>query len=1087
MMQKTVIVCLLTLLSLSSFPSLAATEVSENKKFRPPGSDRFIYQGSIQLPAKGRWLVDKSSEGQQPVYLAPSAKDAKQIGQQNKGRRIAAMEQKRKKKQIGYTLRSIVNPAADYARQHDNIGPAATSDLDHKQYKYVLKRFNKVIDAQGQSQSQTQSTGQPAFFLLPKVRFHFSGNEQNSRIKEEDRQLLAISLQPLVDDGKHWLIYTDRTSERELIDQQLLDRYNLVVRPLNTQTDSSESPSLYTYSIITQPATQDTASLPLSLRNPVTGAKKQILWQLSGATAGDASLKKALDIKRQASWRGWYRLSHSPILAGWLQKSFVSRADRRQQQNSNNTSMFAVMGGRAAVRETLQMQLMAPADKDEPRTIDIASIQGVTVKSHPFEKMLAGQKGGQLELADLVPLDHFFLYAAKPATLLPMLDDGAGFLSRLGGTMRKSTIKYFLKEKYLSRLGLNQQWIELFLNSEAVRDCAIIAPDLFFIDGTDITVITRLENPAIILPLLKMIKVSGLSESGIISRETTNNRKAFWAIKDDLLLVSTSRSELQEVIALAESKGKNSLGQSAEFRYMLTQLPVQEQTRAYAYLSDPFIRNLVGPKTKINQLRRMIARAEMEQITARALLGKLDGISPLTLEHLSRQGYLSAELTRKGYSMDEDLLVHSQEYGTVKDLTPLQATPLDKISKQEADNYAQYLEQYNRFWNRFFDPIAIRLNDVQEQGKAALEASVFILPLIDNTIYNSLKEILVNRETGTAMRIPTLSPNPVLLLSLNLREEAWVGLSAKLAEMLSRYARINPAFIDDLGPALHLAINDADPVIALGSGDLMGAFGGNITGMGRNSAMLMLPAALAVLTRPCTLAVETSDPDTSLRYLMNAAKSKRPARRRMTEVNVEFYQVAGEDSWIFSFDIMGMVTLRYGIEIRDGFVMIRNIPWSTPSSIEQISTSPLNGARLAVYPGAGKLQLSGLYAATVEHQSAAAMEGAGLLYPLLESGCADIDTAAKKHLALFGFMPAHPGNGSWQWQNNQVVSSQFGSIYRRQFPKYQQGDSGFGLMQDIEEFAVQMQFEESGLRTQIRWSTVTVRPPHSLGLQQTPK
>ena len=33
--------------------------------------------------------------------------------------------------------------------------------------------------------------------------------------------------------------------------------------------------------------------------------------------------------------------------------------------------------------------------------------------------------------------------------------------------------------------------------------------------------------------------------------------------------------------------------------------------------------------------------------------------------------------------------------------------------------------------------------------------------------------------------------------------------------------------LDDLGPGLHLAVHDADPVIALGSGDLLGAFGSN--------------------------------------------------------------------------------------------------------------------------------------------------------------------------------------------------------------------------------------------------------------------
>ena len=54
--------------------------------------------------------------------------------------------------------------------------------------------------------------------------------------------------------------------------------------------------------------------------------------------------------------------------------------------------------------------------------------------------------------------------------------------------------------------------------------------------------------------------------------------------------------------------------------------------------------------------------------------------------------------------------------------------------------------------------------------------------------------------------------------------------------------------MDDLGPAVHLAVFDADPVIALGSGDVMGAFGGSM--MGTGSDMLMASAALSLLTRP---------------------------------------------------------------------------------------------------------------------------------------------------------------------------------------------------------------------------------------------
>ena len=464
----------------------------------------------------------------------------------------------------------------------------------------------------------------------------------------------------------------------------------------------------------------------------------------------------------------------------------------------------------------------------------------------------------------------------------------------------------------------------------------------------------------------------------------------------------------------------------------------------------------------------MTARAQMEQITAGALLAKLDQLkNPASLATLVERGYLPAALKEQGYSLDPDLVARSKDYGTLADLTTLAELPVGQVTQKEADDYKQYVTNYNRMWRRFFDPIAIRLDDVED---GALEASVFILPLIDNSLYNGLKEVLQTKEEGMPLRVPRFAPDPVLMLSLNIKESAWSEMSGELSQMFMRYAHISPAMMDDLGPALHLAINDADPVIALGSGDLMGAFGGNMIGAGEE--MLMIPVALSLLTRPCTLAVETRDPEATLRYLRMASSAGNPfGRRRDDGFHVDFYQIQGKDSWVLSMDIMGVVKLRYGLEVQDGFLMLRNIPWSSKDKVLSVDTTALNGAKITAWPSACKLQLAGLHASAAEYESATAMKGAGLLYPLVKSGHADIGHAAAEHMKLFGFMPVHPAGGTWSWENHQVVSDSFGSVTQRRHPAYKQGDTDFGLTKDIESLSLQMQFEDDGLRTKVRWKT----------------
>ena len=73
------------------------------------------------------------------------------------------------------------------------------------------------------------------------------------------------------------------------------------------------------------------------------------------------------------------------------------------------------------------------------------------------------------------------------------------------------------------------------------------------------------------------------------------------------------------------------------------------------------------------------------------------------------------------------------------------------------------------------------------------------------------------------------------------------------------------------------------------------------------------------------------------------------------------------------------------------------------------------------------------------------------------------------HKRLFGFAPRHPGDGRWQWEHYQLTSSRYGSVYRRRQPSHTEGDRTFGLLKSLQDVSVHMQFEDTGLRTVVRW------------------
>lgn len=1059
--RLTSLVALLTAASVAS----AAPSVTNTALFQLDKSDYVFYRGEVSLSAEGFWDVSVATSVTDVIqlYMIPPAKTA----EIQMGRRMLAVENERQVRQGQYAVSQLYWPCREYAKQHENIGPAAVTNLDAKKYPYVMESIKRSPYATG-----TNGSKGPFVFLVPSVKF--DGTADNQVPDAAHRKALAVELQPYVDDGKHWVAFTDGSCTREPIDPELVKNYSLTIRPMVTKpagpTTTNALPGDLVYRIVAVRQQGATNPIPLVIRNAPSSGRVNVVWDLAGARTDEKTVMADLRVGRAVAWTPYAMAGDSIVLNTWL-ASVNGRLPNVNGDRGSATSLFGLFGGRAAMQETLQLQNVGPTRDDaSQRTIPVETLKGVEVKSHPYNDMLRGGKGGELPLANVVPCDRVFVHVARPETLLPFLDSGAGFLSLLGTTFTGNSVEYDLKGNYMSRLGATNEWLRLFLRPEVVKEMALVFPDLFFIDGTDVTIVSRLTQPKLIQDLLKLLGVANLTADNVVTRDVGGGRSAFWALRNDLLVTSTSRSELDAVLTLQKNAGKDSLGQSAEFRYMLTQLPARSLTRMYAYFSDPFIRRQVGPAVKIGQLRRTAAHAAMERVAASALLARLDGIRSLdSVEALAGRGYLQTNDLNDSFTIDTNLVVSSKLYGPLTRMNTLTEVPVEKITPAEAATYKTYVDNYSRYWRRYFDPIAIRLDDAPGDS---IEATTFILPLIDNTAYNGLREALLTREDSVELKAPGLAPEPVIMLSLNLRDESWRKIAEGLSEIFMQYGGVSPAVLDDLGPGLHLAIHDADPVIALGSGDLLGALNANLLGAGggRGGEMMFIPVALSVLTRPCSLIVETRNPERTRQFLRQttAGGVERQGRfNRGTDVN--FYQVEGQDSWICSLDIMGLLKLRYGLEVQGSYVVVRNIPWSNKDRVARMDTAPLNGACLQAYPDACEMQLAGLFAAEQDRSLLSARQGLSALYPLVASGYATPDKAAAEQARLFGFKPIHPGDGKWVWDNYELTSSQYGSVHRQKQPAYAKDKSRFGLFNDIETLCVGMQFEDTGLRTVIRW------------------
>jgi hypothetical protein len=1063
----------LLLLAASALAAESPRTVHETRSYTDPKLHMTVVGGEVELPAGADWEVVQPppNAALSSVYFVPPA----ELRAEKRGKVMELAERERKIEIGRWRTQQWYPSILAFARQHQGVGPPSFEALweNRKDQPYLRESLNRSP----WPEDRGSDVKGPFFFLVPQVPV--LGPTQGPMRREEARPLV-LDLRPYVADGKHWVLYSDGRCERRDIDPQLVAKYGLAITAVHPKEPSTKTPTPETFRhrVFALRRADVGAPVEVDLRDDVADERIALSWDLRNAAPGPRDLLGQWATARFMSWVPMLLQPDSTVLRLWtvrLGDLYGAKPPSglslfgQSWRGDRTTNVFDILGGRAAVRETLQLQAIGPpaGTASETQSIPVETLPGVQVKSHPFSAMLGGKEGGRLPLADVVPHDHCFVYFRKPATLIEFLQGGSDFLARTGGLATRSAVDDGLESKYLARLGLGGKWAREFLRHGFVSEVGVILPDLFLLDGTEVTVLMRVSHMGLALAMLRVPGISGLEAGAPLPVRLHDGGTAYWAARGDLLMVSTHPQELDRVLRLSKEGGEDSLGRSAEFRYMLTQLPLRDSTVGYAYLSDPFIRKLVSPATKIGQLRRLHAHADLQAITAGALLYKADGQTGTpTLARLTELGYVPASLSNTDYTLGADLAAESGKYGTLARPASLLLHPVSRVSSSEAAAYKRYLAEYEQFWRQFFDPIAVRWDDT---GSGSFQISTFVLPLVDSQLYNQVRAVVATKEQGRPLDVPSLTPRPLLMLSLNLRQESWVHVARTFSDLFGAYSGLDPELLDYLGPSVHLAIADSDPIIALGSGNVLGAFGGRLATM-RSGWLFLAPFALSVLTRPSTLVVELSDPQKVLTILRRAGYAAAdPGRRR--ETNMSLSKIAGRDAWVYSIDVLGVAGLSFGLEVQGNSLIIRNLPWTQRAAIGSVVRAAMNGALLQASPNAAEQQLPALYASAVAQERAAAVQGMAYLYPLLLSVSGTPEEAAATHARLFGFEPVHPASDQWLWKGGVLASALFGTPRRPQQPEYQGGSRDFGLLpSDVDSFSVNMQFEDAGLRASLRWS-----------------
>jgi hypothetical protein len=488
----------------------------------------------------------------------------------------------------------------------------------------------------------------------------------------------------------------------------------------------------------------------------------------------------------------------------------IDGPNRRQisQQRAEGVDLFNLFSGSLAIQESLQRdtmigdgtqrspapvrpmvkgqvnpkgaerQLQEDEDKRRQQRVPVSSLTGPTVKSHPWGQMLAGKQPNISSLARSVPEDYYFVEFRSLNKLLDTLDVSDLWSKYLFNQAAQEARSQRVGDRLKKQLVIETNALLRPVYDLVVDSVAVTGSDLFVAEGSDVTMLFHIKQEDVFKarmdgflagaekarPDVKRIR-GEFQGIPFVHLETPDREIHVFSAypSPDMHVRSNSRTAFERVLMAIRGQGEvHRLGDTKEFAYIRTLMPQgAPEEDGFVYLSDPFIRRLVGPQVKLTERHRLLCHNHLSMIGHASLLYQTqNGAKPTSLEMLA-QAQCAPGIFGEGklacpdgghYSLAADGMTGiCSKHGQVRSLIPCCEIPLDAVDGMEADAYKAFLTEYNQYWRMYFDPIAVRIQINHERYRL----ETIILPLIDNSIYTGVANVLGGRpEPLDALPVP---------------------------------------------------------------------------------------------------------------------------------------------------------------------------------------------------------------------------------------------------------------------------------------------------------------------------------------------
>jgi hypothetical protein len=189
-----------------------------------------------------------------------------------------------------------------------------------------------------------------------------------------------------------------------------------------------------------------------------------------------------------------------------------ARWRRRESELSETYSM--ITGGRAVSENLSLSQVIASAVTEKNATVDLKSIEGITVPAHDWTRLVGDTKPALDTLASLVPADQHALFFPSFQSMTDLLDEADEHGTPALQWFEAAVVDSKTRQKYERQLLLGMSELARLLGPQLVESVVMTGSDMYLRTGSDVAIVFEAKNAPVLDGMLKTNRRINLGEPG---------------------------------------------------------------------------------------------------------------------------------------------------------------------------------------------------------------------------------------------------------------------------------------------------------------------------------------------------------------------------------------------------------------------------------------------------------------------------------------------------------------------------------------------------------------------------------------------